>query len=135
MSWGLHLDCDEVLAIIKALEEQEKEQIEQEKEKQHEEKNVQDNDSSSFPTEKVEGFLSDLVPKDLMWHIVYDPDSEEGPTVIICDRSSTSVERRGYQNCMFRFSFFSHHRLNRIRWMGNNFPGQLDQENGEGRAK
>ena len=92
--WGLHLDCDEVLAIIKALEEQEKERIEQEKEK---EKSVQDNRSSSTRV-KLEDFMCNLVPEaeDLEWRILAEPepdserDSEEGPTAIIY----TSIERR-----------------------------------------
>ena len=131
VTWGLHLDCDEVLAIIKELEKQEKERTKQEEEKQYEEKS-----SSSPPAKNLRDFLYNLVPEDLKWRIIEDPDSKEGQTVIIYNPEvSSSAERWGSENCMFRFSFFSHHRLNRSRWMWSNSTGRLEWRIKDGRAK
>jgi hypothetical protein len=105
VAWGFHLNSDDVLAIIKALKEQEKEQIKQE-EKQTEEKSVQDNRSSIPPNKSLEEFLYHLVPTELRWSIIEETDSDEGETVLIyTEHESTSVERWGYQNCMLRFLF------------------------------
>jgi len=105
VAWGLHLDSDDVLAIVKALKEQEKEQIKQE-EKQNEEKSVQDNRSPISSGNDLEDVLCDLVPGDLNWRIIEEPDSKEGQAVVIyTSRKSTSVERWGYSNCMLGFPF------------------------------
>ena len=55
VAWGLHLDSDDVLAIMKALKEQEK--IKQE-EKQNEEKGVQDNRSPVSSDNDLEDVFS-----------------------------------------------------------------------------